>query len=263
VKLSHDPWYFLREYTHARIALGRSGHGLPTREILEFRLAHSRARDSVWSHLDLERLKTDLKLKPQPALEVRSKCTSKKDFLLNPNHGRQLDQASQTALQNVASKDNPPDVVLILADGLSANGIQVNAPLFVQEFLAAIKSTSLKIGPIVIAQYARVALGDDIAAKLNAKASIMLIGERPGLASSESLSVYFTYAPNTDRNDADRNCISNIHSSGLSPHAAAHMAIFLLQTSMQKQLSGVSLKFEYPDFSQLLPHSSLPKKTKL
>jgi len=261
MKLSHDPWFFLREHTHARIALGRSGHGLPTHEILEFRLAHSRARDSVWSNIDLQRLQADLKLESQPPLAVSSKCTSKKDFLLNPNHGRQLDQASKTALQNVASKDNHPDVVLIIADGLSANGIQVNAPLLVEEFVAAIKSTALKLGPIVIAQYARVALGDDIAATLNAKASIMLIGERPGLASSESVSVYFTYAPSVDRNDADRNCISNIHSSGLSPHAAAHMALFLLQNSLQKQLSGVNLKFEYPDVSQLLPRSSLPKNT--
>ena len=192
MKSPQDPWHFLREHTHARIALGRSGHGLPTREILEFRLAHSRARDSVWSDIDFGRLQADLKLEPEKPIELRSKCKSKKDFLLNPNHGRELDQTSKNALQNIAAKENPCDLVLIIADGLSANGIHANAPLFVHEFIATLKSTALRMGPIVMAQYARVALGDDIAATLNARASIMLIGERPGLASSESLSVYFT-----------------------------------------------------------------------
>ncbi len=261
MKTLHDPWCFLREYTHARIALGRVGCSTPTREILDFRRAHSRARDSVWSEMDLEKLREDLDLSGHKLVDVSSKCADKKEFLLNPSLGRSLDPHSSRALQEVPLSSASPDFVLIIADGLSANGIHTNAPLFVREFLMAIKSTSLKMAPIVIAKYARVALGDEIASSLNARSTLMLIGERPGLASSNSLSVYFTFNPHVDRTDADRNCISNIHSSGIQPDVAAQMAIFLLQTSLQKQLSGVSLKIEYPDISRLLANTSLSQKS--
>jgi ethanolamine ammonia-lyase small subunit len=214
----------------------------------------------VWSEIDLEKLRKDLDLTGHKVVHVSSKCANKKDFLLNPSLGRSLDHHSSRALQDVPPSSESPDVALIIADGLSANGLHTNAPLFVREFLTAIKSTSLRIAPIVIAKYARVALGDDIASILNARSSLMLIGERPGLASSNSLSVYFTFNPHVGRTDADRNCISNIHSSGIQPAVAAQMAIFLLQASLQKQLSGVSLKIEYPDISQLLPNTSLSQK---
>ena len=260
MKTLHDPWNFLREYTHARIALGRAGYSVPTREILDFRMAHSRARDSVWSELDVEKLHEDLDLASLKFVDVCSKCTNKKEFLLNPSLGRLLDPHSSRALQDMSLSSESPDVALIIADGLSANGIHTNAPMFVREFLAAIKSTSLRMAPIVIAKYARVALGDDIAGNLNARSTVLLIGERPGLASSNSLSVYFTFNPHIGRTDADRNCISNIHSSGIQPAVAAQMAIFLAQTSLQKQLGGVNLKIEYPDIRVRLATTSLSQK---
>jgi len=257
MKTSHDPWSFLRDYTHARIALGRAGYSAPTREILDFRMAHSRARDSVWSEIDLVKLHEDLNLTGHKVVDVSSKCANKKEFLLNPSLGRSLGPHSSRVLQGVSLSSASPDVALIIADGLSANGIHTNAPLFVREFLTAIKSTSLRMAPIVIAKYARVAIGDDIASSLNAGSTVMLIGERPGLASSNSLSVYFTFNPHAGRTDADRNCISNIHSSGIQPAVAAQMAVFLVQTALQKQLSGVSLKIEYPDIRQLLANTSI------
>lgn len=239
-----DPWSFLRKFTHARIGLGRFGHSIPTKEVLDFRLAFARARDSVLSEVDFQKLSPCIpKIFENPIL-VKSNCKSKEDFLRNPLLGRQLSEDSKDSLRAYAAQAF--DSVLIIADGLSANAIHRTAQPFITDFLERCKNTSLRLAPVIFARYARVALGDEIGSLLNAKTTVVLIGERPGLGSADSLSVYFTYAPNSKNTDAQRNCISNIHRSGLSPEVAAMMTEYLLTISLRKKLSGVSLKVEYP-----------------
>lgn len=245
---TNDPWSFLKKFTHARIALGRAGHGAPTKEILNFRLAHSKARDSVWSEVDFTNLSQNLDSIEQGHIGVKSNCQSKQDFLLNPNQGRELDATSHELLKSVAGKEC--DVALIIADGLSASAVHLNAWEFTRDFLELIKKSNLTLGPVVLAKYARVGLGDLIGQTMTAKSTVVLIGERPGLATAESLSVYYTYHPSSQNTDANRNCISNIHAAGLSPSGAAMMTEYLIKSSFQLKLSGVDLKVEYPALLQ-------------
>lgn len=239
-----DPWSFLRQFTHARIAIGRAGHGTPTKDVLDFRLAHSKARDSVWGDVDFTTVRQNLQCTGYEVFEIQSKCHSKMDFLLNPDHGRVLNLASENLLK--AYPGHRSDVVLIIADGLSANAVHQNGLDFAKNFLHNMKSSGITVGPVILGTYARVALGDAIGAALGARSTVMLIGERPGLASAESLGVYYTYGPGAGKTDANRNCISNIHSMGLSPTGAATMTEHLITTSFRLQLSGVDLKVEYP-----------------
>lgn len=246
MKQPSDPWQFLKEFTHARIALGRVGSFLPTQELLKFRMAHSRARDSVWGEIDFSNIREGLQFPKEKICEVQSVCETKKEFLLNPDKGRELNAVSLSALNSFASKHEPADTCLVLADGLSAEAMQKNGNAFCHPFIAEMRSKGLKLGSIVLAKYSRVALGDKIGSCLKARSVVVVIGERPGLASCESLSVYLTYQPSTSKTDAERNCISNIQSEGLSPSGAAQMAVYLLDQSLKKQLSGVNLKVEYP-----------------
>jgi ethanolamine ammonia-lyase small subunit len=239
-----DPWSFLKKFTHARIGLGRAGHAIPTKEVLDFKLAFSRAKDSVWSEVNFTDTIKTISAKCRDSMVVTSSCKSKEEFLRNPGLGRKLNDDSKANLKDSAGDSF--DCVLIIGDGLSANAVHKNARVFVDKFLELMAANDLKMGPVVLAKYARVALGDEIGKLLNAETTIMLIGERPGLASAESLSVYFTFGPNSKNTDAQRNCISNIHGSGLSPEGAAVMTEFLLRTALQKRLSGVGLKVEYP-----------------
>lgn len=248
--MKHDPWHDLRKLTHARIALGRAGHSVPTRELLDFRLAHSRARDAVWLDVDFAQLKDSLKLPAEQVIEVHSQCVDKQNFLLNPDLGRKLAPDSLAALagsKKISAKSSAAmDCVLVIGDGLSAAAVHANAARFASAFLKHLANKGIHAGPVVLARHARVALGDEIGETLGARSVVILIGERPGLASAQSLGVYATWSPSVQKTDADRNCISNIHDNGLPPEAAAEMTAFLVHTSIQRQLSGVGLKIEYP-----------------
>lgn len=241
-----EAWEFLKGFTHARIALGRVGFSLPTRELLDFRMAHSRARDSVWSEMEFSKVREQLKFTNNQILEVQSLCQSKKEFVLNPNRGRELHLESIKTLQERAKALISSDCCLVLADGLSSSALEKNGALFAHSLIPELKSRGISCETLVLAKYARVALGDQIGELLKVRSVIVLIGERPGLASPESLSVYFTLNPSTKKTDADRNCISNIHSEGLSPQGAAQMTAFLVEQALKKQVSGVGLKVEYP-----------------
>lgn len=251
---SAESWDFLRQLTHARIALGQAGDAVPTKELLDFRLAHSRARDSVWQDVDWALLRSGLEGHglTRRLIEVNSSCRDKQEFLLNPDRGRQLADESINRLQQLPQSDEKCDCILVVADGLSASAVHANAAEFVAVFLESMTGVGLSIGSeLVVARHARVALGDQIASIAKARSVVMLIGERPGLASAESLGVYFTWGAQPGKTDADRNCISNIHAQGLPPSVAAQMTAFLVKTSLQRQLSGVNLKVEYPSFHQL------------
>ena len=229
-------WSRLRRTTPARIALGRVGHALPLGEVLDFQLAHARARDAVHAALDGEALAGELA--PLPVLKVESDAPDRATYLRRPDLGRRLSAQSAALLKEVGERG---DVVFVIGDGLSASGVQAGAARLVQACIAELGDIS--IGPVVIARQARVALGDPIGEAFSARVCVMIIGERPGLSVHDSLGIYMTFAPRAGRSDAERNCISNIHGAGgLSPEDAARTLGWLLREALRRQLSGVALK---------------------
>ncbi|WP_210517897.1 ethanolamine ammonia-lyase subunit EutC [Hymenobacter terricola] len=242
-----DPWAGLRAFTAARIALGRNGTSVPLREALAFKLAHAHARDAVYSTLNTEQLLADLAAQQLPVCQVRSQAPTREAYLQRPDHGRQLDEPSKKLLAEQAPGDC--DIVLILADGLSATAINDHAGPLLRLLLPQLQHAGFRLGPIVLAEHARVALGDEIGQLLRARLALVLIGERPGLSSPNSLGAYFTYAPRPGLTDEARNCVSNIRPEGLGYELAADKLFFLLREALRLQLSGVGLK----DLSDLLP----------
>ncbi|WP_298194837.1 ethanolamine ammonia-lyase subunit EutC [Novosphingobium sp.] len=229
-------WARLRRTTPARIALGRVGHALPLAEVLDFQLAHARARDAVHAALDTAAL--EAALAPLPVLHAESDAPDRAAYLRRPDLGRRLSARSAALLAKAAGHC---DVVFVIADGLSATGVQAGAAELVQACTAELGD--LTIGPIVIARQARVALGDPIGEALGARVCVTIIGERPGLSVHDSLGIYMTFAPRIGRTDAERNCISNIHGAGgLSPEDAARTLGWLLREALRRELSGVALK---------------------
>lgn len=229
-------WARLRRTTPARIGLSRVGHALPLGEVLDFQLAHARARDAVHAELDTAALEAELA--PRPALHVESDAPDRATYLRRPDLGRLLSARSAELLAETGGRC---DVVFVIGDGLSATGVQAGAVQLVRACAAELDG--LTIGPVVIARAARVALGDPIGEALGARVSVMIIGERPGLSVHDSLGIYMTYGPQTGRTDATRNCISNIHGAGgLSPQEAARTLGWLLREALRRQLSGVALK---------------------
>ena len=237
-----DPWARLGASTPARIGLGRAGISLPTREVLALALAHAEARDAVHASLDVAALHTALSADGERVITVRSANTSRAHYLTRPDLGRRLDDASRLALEAAAG---PFDLALVVADGLSATAVGAHAAAVAAAFKPLVAQSGLTLAPVVIAEQARVALGDDIAACLGARAVLVLIGERPGLSSPDSLGDYLTYGPSFgDRRhtDAERNCVSNIRREGLPPaHAAAKLA-WLVRESFARGTTGIALK---------------------
>jgi ethanolamine ammonia-lyase small subunit len=239
-----DPWPQLRQFTPARIGLGRVGASLPTHALLDFELAHARARDAVHAALDTAVLTHQLEENGfgKPPI-VSSKARNRMQYLLRPDLGRSLDADSRAILQNIGSKPHP--LALVIADGLSALAPSQHAVPLLNELRAeeaALPDNYWENVTVIVANHARVALGDEIGELLHAEAVVVLIGERPGLSSPDSLGVYLTWAPRTGRTDADRNCISNIRPAGLSYHDAAKRLLYLLSEARRLQRSGLALK---------------------
>ncbi|MEM5314433.1 ethanolamine ammonia-lyase subunit EutC [Paraburkholderia sp. JHI869] len=240
-----NPWGGLKAFTNARIALGRAGNGLPTAPLLAFNLSHAQARDAVHHPLDAEALRRTLEAEGFATLGVDSAAPDRQHYLRRPDLGRRLSEESRAALVEAASLSaaahgEPPEVVFVIGDGLSAiAAAKQAAPL-----LLAVRArlAGWRIGPVVVARQARVALGDEIGELLGAKLVAMLIGERPGLSSPDSLGVYLTYAPKVGCHDAQRNCISNVRPEGLPYEAAAHKLHYLLTHARRLGLTGVGLK---------------------
>ena len=236
---SPDPWVELRRHTPARIALGRAGGSLPTAELLRFGAAHAQARDAVLVPLDAAALVKALQAQGWATCQVQSCASDRAAYLRRPDWGRQLDAASTAALQ--ASAEGPVDLAIVLGDGLSAVALQRHAgPLLAA--LRPLLAPGLRLAPLVIATQARVALADAVGALLQARLVLMLLGERPGLSSPDSLGAYLTYQPRIGRSDAERNCVSNIRPDGLAPAIAAQRLAWLLNESLRRRLSGVALK---------------------
>ncbi len=236
-----DPWRDLRAHTAARLALGRCGASLPTDEILRFGLAHAAARDAVQRQLDVDDLAKRLQDDGIASLQVASAAGDRTTFLLRPDLGRRLSETSRAHLSAAAGTTAASDLVLVIGDGLSAPAIERNA----LPMIAAIRRRALPgwhIGPVVVATQARVALGDEIGELLDAALVAVLIGERPGLSSPDSLGIYLTWQPRRGRRDAERNCISNIRPEGLGYDDAAARLWWLCGEARQLRLTGVQLK---------------------
>ena len=243
--MAADPWAELRRHTPARIALGRAGSSLPTAELLRFNAAHAQARDAVHLPLDTAALATDLAVAGFASLQVRSQASHREQYLRRPDLGRRLDAASAACLLDTRRelRLQPMDLTIVLADGLSAQAAQQHGlPLLLALRAALELGPALSLAPLVIAEQARVALADEVGALLQTRVVLILLGERPGLSSPDSLGAYLTHAPVVGLNDAMRNCVSNIRPAGLPYAPAAQRIAWLLHESLRRRLSGVALK---------------------
>jgi ethanolamine ammonia-lyase small subunit len=234
----------LSDFTAARVGLGRSGAGLPTREHLRFQRDHALARDAVHSVLDVDALLAEFGIRNLPALGLHSAAADRRTYLQRPDLGRRLDDVSRTRLADLPFQ--ALDVMFVLADGLSATAIHRNALPLLDALLPLLPPSHWKIGPIAVVAQGRVAIGDEIAVALGADLVVVLIGERPGLSSPDSLGVYLTWQARPDTTDAERNCLSNIRSGGLPHLLAASRLLSLMNESRRRRLSGVGLKEESP-----------------
>jgi len=237
-----NPWETLRQFTAARIALGRTGSSLPTAELLKFGLAHAQARDAVHLPFASEELEIPLQQLGLSTLTVTSAAADRATYLCRPDLGRKLSTGSRDMLSHHG--DKPADVMLVVADGLSSKAVHRQAVPLIAALLPYLHLLDLTLGPVVLAHQSRVALGDDIAEVMQAKAVVMLIGERPGLSSPDSLGIYMTWGPHIQRLESERNCISNVRPEGLDYPQAAFKLAWLLEQAFQRQLSGVNLKDE-------------------
>lgn len=237
-----DPWEHLKSLTSARIALGRSGGSVPTRELLAFELAHAQARDAVLSHFDAERLATEIASLGVGTILLHSAAGSRDEYLQRPDLGRQLaDACRETLTRNAADK---VDLAIVVSDGLSAQAAARQAVPLLRALVPLLLQEQWKLAPIAVVRFGRVAIEDEIGELSRATLALILLGERPGLASPDSLGAYLVYQPRRGRNDAERNCVSNIRPEGLPPDAAAATLFYLLTESRQRRLSGVALKDE-------------------
>ena len=237
-------WDGLRRFTDARIALGRAGHSLPTSAHLAFQQAHALARDAVHAPLDAAALQADLQRLGLGVLHAHSAAGDRHTYLQRPDLGRRLDSASAESLVTVRGEGC--DLCLVLADGLSPQAVSRHAPALLAALLPRLRADAVpwRLAPVVIVEQARVAVGDEVGERLGAALVLVLIGERPGLSSPDSLGLYFTWAPRVGRTDAERNCISNVRDAGLTPVQAALRLHALLGRARARRLTGVDLKDE-------------------
>jgi ethanolamine ammonia-lyase small subunit len=229
----------LRQMTEARVQLGRFGAGVPTRAAQSFLLDHARARQAVWSEVAWKLLASHLSDLGRDIAEIQSEAGDRSVYVRRPDLGRRLSRASAERLSGMPSG---ADIVLVVADGLSASAIEAHATPLVRAIVARLSARRLSIAPLVLASQARVALGDPIGDALKARVSIVLIGERPGLSSADSLGVYMTFDPKPGTPDSRRNCISNIRNGGLGIERAADMVLALVTAMLATGVSGIDLK---------------------
>lgn len=247
-------WAVLRASTAARIALGRAGGSLPTKPLLDFQLAHARARDAVHTPFDVAMLQEAVAARGWPGVHVQSEARDRATYLRRPDLGRRLDAPSRDRL--AALDGGRCDVALVIADGLSTRATEKHALAVLDLTVGALVTWGWTVAPIAIAGQSRVALGDEIGALLQARLVAVLIGERPGLSADDSLGIYLTHAPRIGRTDAERNCISNIRAGGLTYEQAAHKLVYLMRESRQAGLTGVALKDESDRVPMLIQPTS-------
>jgi ethanolamine ammonia-lyase small subunit len=232
-------WSSLRELTPARIGLERSGASLATRPLLDSFLAHARARDAVHELVEEAQLTDEARRLALSCLVVGSAARDRRGYLMRPDLGRRLNPDASAVL---APHAGDYDLVAVVADGLSARAVQCHALPVLAAALPTLRAEAWRVAPLVLVRQGRVAIGDAVAAQLRAGAVAVLIGERPGLSSPDSMSAYLTWRPGPLTTDADRNCISNIRPEGVSYAEAAFKLVFLLSEMRARSFSGVMLK---------------------
>jgi ethanolamine ammonia-lyase small subunit len=240
-----NPLLELRRLTPARIALGRTGTSMPTSAQLDFQYAHAQARDAVHLPFDHRGLSSQLAERGRESLLLHSAATDRNSYLQRPDLGRKLsDQSAQTLRDYALSHPGGVDLAVVVADGLSALAVHRHTLPFLARMEEQTAAEGWSLSPVILVEQGRVAVADEIGELLGAKMVVILIGERPGLSSPDSLGLYFTYNPKVGLTDAYRNCISNVRLEGLSYGMAAHRLLYLMREACRRQLSGVSLKDE-------------------
>jgi ethanolamine ammonia-lyase small subunit len=240
-----DPWQALRRFTAARIALGHTGVSQLTSAQLDFQLAHARARDAVHQALDSASLGQALEAAwPGSAspLLLHSATENRNVYLQRPDLGRRLDASSRASL--LASGDRACDLSIVIADGLSALAVTQHAAPLLRAMKTLLAPEAWTLAPLAIVEQGRVAVGDEVGELLGAKLVVVLIGERPGLSSPDSMGLYLTWAPRVGLTDERRNCISNVRPEGLGYEEAAHKLHYLLSEARKRELTGIGLKDE-------------------
>jgi ethanolamine ammonia-lyase small subunit len=263
--ITPDRWEALRSATPARIALGRAGGSLPTQAWLDFKSAHAAARDAVHCAFNAELLAAEIGTLGAGVVVVDSAAPDRRTFLLHPDLGRRLDERSRYELQEMR-RDAEYDLAIIVSDGLSALAVHRQARPVLELLLPKLKADNWRLAPIVVARFGRVALEDEVGQQLGAQLALILLGERPGLGSPDSLGAYLVYGPRSGNTDAHRNCVSNIRPEGLSIEAAAGTIQYLLNEARRRGLSGVHLKDQRslndakgPSPASLRGHGDAPK----
>jgi ethanolamine ammonia-lyase small subunit len=252
----------LRTLTPARVGLSQTGVSLATGEVLDFQLSHARARNAVHTPLQPASLLAELRSLLQTSLynesspiPLHSAARDRQTYLQRPDLGRKLDEASRQSLQEYPR--HPFDLSIVIADGLSALAVERHAIPLLAELLPVLSQSSpeLHLAPICIVEQGRVAIADEVAHALSANLAIILIGERPGLSSPDSLGAYITWQPRPGiTTDAQRNCISNIRPEGLSYPQAAARLLHYIQEARSKRLTGVALKDPDPTLETKQSH---------
>jgi len=242
-----DSWLALRRFTQARIALGRVGHTVPTRELLEFQLAHAEARDAVQLAWDIDAFAGQLRGLAEEAIILDTPVTGRSEYLRRPDLGRVLSAGSQERLGNCHSRGS--DVALIVTNGLSSTAVERHGLPLLQAIVNCYHKHRITIAPISLVANGRVALADQIGSLLAARVAVIIVGERPGLSAADSLGIYLTFAPQPGNSDAQRNCISNIRPpEGLGYADAAAKLLYLTVEAIKRGISGVGLKDEMGDW---------------
>jgi len=239
-----DFWKSLDRLTPARIALGRAGGSLTSREQLRLLEAHAQARDAVHACLDAPQLNEQLQSLGLETVVLQTRAADRKTFLLRPDWGRKLSTASKDRL---GTYPQGHDVGLVIGDGLSATAVHEHAPPLLKRVVPALNKLGFSLAPISLVQQARVAVSDEIGEILGCQLVVILIGERPGLSAPNSLGGYLTYHPRVGTTDEKRNCISNIRPAGLAYELAAQKLLYLIQESIRRKISGVQLKDDQDD----------------
>lgn len=254
-----DPWQELSQLTAARIALGRCGASLPTSETLKFALAHAQARDAVHTPLDLSAVEQGLYQHGFDCIKVKSAAASRAEYLQRPDKGRRLHPDCHEML--LAHPAKQADVLFVVGDGLSSLAVAAHALPLLTEVRTYLETNGLSIGPVVLAEQARVALADEVGECLQARLVVMMVGERPGLSSPDSLGLYITWQPKAGLLDSARNCISNVRPEGLGYAQAAYKLDWLIRGAFRLGSTGVALKDGSADEAAYLALATKPNRT--
>jgi ethanolamine ammonia-lyase small subunit len=237
-----DPWSSLKKFTNARIALGRTGGSWQTGTLLEFRLAHALAKDAVGQRFEADALEQQIRKLGCETARLTTDAPTRSIFLQRPDFGRRLSSGAKHILSQPPNHPAGPDLVILVSDGLSALAAERQAVPTLAALLPQLSNAGWTVGPILVIPHARVKVQDEIGVRLGARHTLILLGERPGLGSPDSLGAYFTYQPNPGKTDADRTCISNIRPEGLRPDLAGLKIARLLFESARQKCSGIGLK---------------------